>query len=313
MITLLLGSDTLAKKLHIKQAAEKAGAEVETFTDSSALPALGTMFEQQLFGAPKIVVLDGVWTKIDADELLEKVGDNKSAQLFIVENSLDKRVKANQAFIKDKRVTVLEMDAPVGTRAASDWITSFAKQQGIKIEPAAIIALVKILLPDEEASLNVVRAQSELMKLKAYANGEAVNTTMVALLIETESSVDVFALLNAIATKNKKLAVQLLETFFATETTDEKLTTIKFVGLLADQFRSLVVVLDADQRHMSDTAILKMTGWKSGRLYILKKLSRNFTIPKLKIALGKLENLDRELKTGTMPPHVVLDLIVADM
>ena len=31
------------------------------------------------------------------------------------------------------------------------------------------------------------------------------------------------------------------------------------------------------------------------------------------ISLLKLENLDRELKTGTMPPHVVLDLIIADM
>ncbi len=311
MITLLLGSDTLAKKLHIKQAAEKAEAEVETFTDSSALPALGTMFEQQLFGAPKVVVLDHVWKKLDPEDMLETVGDN--ATLYIVEDSLDKRVKSNQAFLKDQRVAVVELNAPIGNRAAVEWVSQFAKDREINIESAASIALVKILLPDEEASLNVVRAQSELMKLKAYANGEAVNTTMVALLIETESSVDVFALLNAIATKNKKLAVQLLETFFATETTDEKLTAIKFVGLLADQFRSLVIVLDADQRHMSDTAILKMTGWKSGRLYILKKLSRNFTIIKLKITLGKLENLDRELKTGTMPPHVVLDLIVADM
>ena len=311
MITLLLGSDTLAKKLHIKQAAEKAGAEVETFTDSSVLPAFGSMFEQQLFGAPKIVVLDHTWKKLDSEDLLEKVGDN--ATLYIIEDSLDKRVKANQTFLKDKRVTVIELNSPMGSRDAVEWVSQFAKDHEINIEPAASMALVKILLPDEEASLNVVRAQSELMKLKAYANGEAVTTEMVALLIEAESSVDVFALLNAIATKNKKLAVQLLETFFATETTDEKSTAIKFAGLLADQFRSLVIVLDADQRHMSDAAILEMTAWKSGRLYILKKLSRNFTIPKLKIALGKLENLDRELKTGTMPPHVVLDLIVADM
>lgn len=317
MITLLLGTDQLAKKQYIDAAAKRANAEVETFTDSSTIPDLGSLFEQQLFGAPKIVVFDHAWKKLDAEALLEKVGDNKSAQLFIVEDSLDKRTKVNQAFIKDARVTVVELNAPIGTRAASDWINAYCKQNEIKIDAAASMALASALLIDEDATLNVLHAQNELQKLKQYARSESgdsvVTKDMVSLLVETETGVDIFALLNAIATKNKKLAVQMLETYFETETADEKTNAIKVTALLSDQFRSLLIALDADARRMPDEAVLKLTGWKSGRLYIMKKLSRNFTAPKVKQALLKLENLDRELKSSTMPPHVVLDLIIADM
>ncbi len=320
MITLLLGTDPLAKKQYIDEAAKEAKAEVETFTESSTLPTLGSLFEQQLFGAPKIVVFDHIWKKFDSEELIEKVGDNKSAQLFVIEDSLDKRVKTNQAFIKDKRVSVVELNAPIGTRAASEWIIAFSKKDDFKIEPGASMALANALLVDEDASLDVARAQNELEKLKQYAKSEGsggsnpiITKDMVSLLVETSTGVDVFALLNAIATKNKKLAVQMLETFFATEAADEKANAIKVGALLSDQFRSLLIALDADTRRMSDAAVLEMTGWKSGRLFIMKKLSRNFTLPKVRQALSKLENLDRELKTGTMPPHVVLDLIIADM
>lgn len=317
MITLLLGSDVLAKKQHISAAAKLRDSEVETFTDSNAIPKFERLFEQQLFGAPKLVVLEHVWKKLDLDELLEKVGENKSAALYIVEDSIDKRTTANKDFLKDKRVTVVVLDSPVGTRESSDWIVKYANENKIKIEPSAAFALASALLLDEDASLDVAHAQSELQKLKSYAasevNSGAVTKEMVALLTETASGVDVFALLNAIATKNKRLALQMLETFFETETADEKANAIKVTALLSDQFRSLLIAIDSDNRRIPDEAILKMTGWKSGRLFIMKKLSRNFTAPKVQQALSKLDNLDKELKTGSMPPHVVLDLIIADM
>lgn len=313
MITLLLGSDSHAKKLHILEAAKRTSAEVETITDAGKLPDLGSLFEQQLFGAPKVIVLDSIWKKLDPEELLAKIGDNKSAHLYILETSLDKRVKVNQSFIKDKRITVIEMNAPVGSSASADWIAKYAIGHEIKIEASAAMALANALLIDEDSTLDVSRAQNEMEKLKQYCRGDIITKEVVALLVEITTGVDIFELLNAIATKNKKLAVQLLETYFETESLDEKANAIKVTALLAEQFRSLLIALDASSRRMPDDALLELTGWKSGRLFIMKKLSRNFTIPKVTQALSKLENLDRELKSSTMPPHVVLDLIIADM
>lgn len=315
MVTLLLGSDILAKKQYISNTARKLKADVETFTDVSSLPPITQLFEQQLFGAPKIVVLETLWKQFD-DKVVEqilKVGESKRDQLYLIEETLDKRKKNNQEFLKDKRVQVLQLDAPVGTAASNEWIKKFAKENNINIEPAAGLALAHALLIDEDATLDVARAQNELAKLNSFAGGKTITSVMVSELTESISGVDVFELLNAIATKNKKLALQMLEQHFATETTDEKTTAIKMTALLADQFRSLLIATDATNRNLPDAKVLELTGWKSGRLFIMKKLSRNFQVAQLKQSLAKLENLDKELKSSTMPPHVVLDLIIADM
>ncbi len=313
MITLLLGTDALAKKQHIKLAANQRNAEIQIFSEGAALPSLDGLFEQQLFGVPKVVVLERVWKQLDPVELLDKLGDKSSASLFVLEDSLDKRKKVNQEFLNDSRVKVLQLDSPLGTNAASDWIINYCKEKGIAIELRASQSLSRALVLDEDSVLDVVRAQNEIEKLKHFASGKSITAEMVGELVVSVSGVDIFALLNAIATKNRKQALILLQNYFDTETADEKANAIKVAALLSDQFRSLLIVVDSNERRMPDEAILEITGWKSGRLYIMKKLSRNFTAQQLKQALSKLENLDRELKTGSMPPHVVLDLIIADM
>lgn len=313
MIILLLGSDNLAKKQYIKNSASERNAEVQTFTESSTIPDLSGIFEQQLFGAPKVVVFDHAWKNLEPESVLESFADKKQAMVFIVEDSLDKRKKVNQEFLKDKRVQVVQLDAPVGTRPASEWIQNYAIEKNIQIEPVASMALARALLLDEYATLNVLQVQNELEKLNQYADKKTITVGMVAELVESSLGVDIFKLLDAIATKNKKLALSMLQNFFDTETADEKASAIKVVALLSDQFRSLLIVLDAGDRHMPDDAVLKLTGWKSGRLYIMKKLARNFNVAQVKQAMAKLENLDREMKTGSMPPHVVLDLIIAGM
>jgi DNA polymerase III subunit delta len=175
------------------------------------------------------------------------------------------------------------------------------------------MSLARALLIDEDSVLDVARVQNELEKLRAFADGKVITPSMVGDLTENTTGVDIFELLNAIATKNKKLAMQMLDQYFLTESADEKTNAIKVVALLSDQFRSLLITVDANDRRMPDEQILQITGWKSGRLFIMKKLSRNFNMKQLKSAVAKLQNLDRELKTGSMPPHVVLDLIIADM
>lgn len=260
-----------------------------------------------------MVVFDHAWKQLDPEQLLENFADNNNATVFIVEESLDKRKKVNVEFQKDKRVTVIQNDSPIGTKAASDWVLNYAKQNNFNIEPAASLALARALLVDEDSSLDVMRAQNELEKLKQYSAEDLITEKAVELLVEPITGVDVFELLNAIATKNRKQALSLLQNYFATETADEKANAIKVVALLSDQFRSLLIALDFTARHLPDAEILKLTGWKSGRLFIMKKLSKNFSIKQVSSALAKLGNLDRELKTGSMPPHVVLDLIIADI
>ena len=312
MITLLLGTDELAKKQYILDTVTAQAAELQIFTEVGGLNLL-QLFEPQLFGAPKVVMLDHVYKQLDTAQILDQIGNNKTAHLFLAEDSIDKRVSANKEFLKDARVKVIEFNAPVGLGDSVVWIRQFAKNHQIKLDSAVATKLANTILLDQEASLPVLRAQNELLKLKSYAGGAEVTTEMVESLVENVFSIDVYALTNAIAAKNKQLAMQLLNDYFKTESGDEKSNAIKVTALLAEQFRSFLIALDAQSRRMSEPEILALTGWSSKRLFMVNKTARNFTIPKLSQALLKLENLDREMKTGAMPPHVVLDLIIADL
>ncbi len=43
----------------------------------------------------------------------------------------------------------------------------------------------------------------------------------------------------------------------------------------------------------------------------MKKLSNNFNTKQLVDALAKFYSLDKELKNSTLPPRIVIDMIVA--
>jgi len=59
--------------------------------------------------------------------------------------------------------------------------------------------------------------------------------------------------------------------------------------------------------------LIKKSGWKSGRVYIMKKIASRFSSAKILETMKKLEALDEELKTSQTPPRVLLDMIVAQM
>ncbi|MCL5009174.1 MAG: hypothetical protein M1400_02420, partial [Patescibacteria group bacterium] len=58
---------------------------------------------------------------------------------------------------------------------------------------------------------------------------------------------------------------------------------------------------------------LEITGWKPGRLFVVKKIASRFAAPKVWQTLFKLEALDTELKTSSTPPRVLLDLILSQL
>ena len=64
---------------------------------------------------------------------------------------------------------------------------------------------------------------------------------------------------------------------------------------------------------MPDDIILEKTEWKSGRLFVMKKLSAPFQEKALVSLLTKLEALDVELKSSSVPPKVLVDLIVSQI
>ncbi len=311
MITVLTGQDTLKKQKEIAARVPAKEFEIVRISSSDQIPELGTLAEPMLFGPLRAYIFDGVWKNLDPENLLKFTADN-STKVFIIEDSIDQRKTVNKNFLKDKRVTVIDCAAPTGGEVAS-WIGSQAKDLGIKIDKKAVEDLAKALAPDERGALSVSTAQNELLKLKYYANGEIITPTMVEELVNPIVAINIFDLLDAVGSQQKSRALQLVDDFFNRTDGDEKAKAIQLTALLADQLRNILLVIDATAQNMPEAEILKQTGWKSGRLFVMKKLSRHFTPLKLRQTLTKLESLDMEVKSSTMPSQVILDLIIADM
>ncbi len=309
MITILLGGDTLSKQNYISEQMAAKKLEARKIRSGDALPNLDSLSATALFGAKEAFIFENCWKELDAEQLMAKHAES-DAEIFIVEESIDQRKTVNKEIVKDRRITVKTFELPLGS-SAEKWLSKHAGELGMKIEPNAIKSLAHALAPDEKAKLNVMQAHNELLKLKSYAGSESVTSSMVDEMVVPVTTIDTFALLDAVALKNKSQALLLLEKFFAQSGGDEKAKAIQFSALLADQLRNILLVLDAVDKRMPDETILEKTGWKSGRLFVIKKLSRSYSSAQIKLTLAKLESLDIELKSSTMPPLAVLDMILS--
>lgn len=322
MFYLLLGSDDFSKNEFIKELASKHKAQVANFGDGEALPSISELTEPSLFSQAKIFVIRHGISKLDLDNNLERLIKGVY-DVILVEDKMDKRKTSSQALIKNKSITVKEFTTPTG-RELESWVKIHTKQLGGNIKPDAVDALVSIWDPKfgsssksfipTEPQYSLWQVHSELQKLVTYAAGEPVTVKMVTELIPQSHETEVWDIINAIADKNRSAVWELCQGFFrASDLTDEKAKIIQLNALLADQFRSIAMAQDWIGRSSREEEILTKTGWKSGRLFIVKRNAQRFESRIVRAMLSRLENLDIELKTSSTPPRALLDLILAQV
>jgi DNA polymerase III delta subunit len=121
---------------------------------------------------------------------------------------------------------------------------------------------------------------------------------------------DVFEILNAVSNKNIKSAIISLEQFFKQGSEDEKSKAIHFSAVLSEQLRNALLIQSALANKLSEAQISSETGWKEGRVYMIKRLAQKISRTQIQDCLSKLEHLDVELKTSTAPPRIFIDLIL---
>jgi DNA polymerase III delta subunit len=318
MIYLLIGPDDFSKREFIRDLAAKHKLEVERVEEITPA-ALQHLNEPSLFAPAKIFVLPGALASVDMDKELD--GWSKSANhIVLVEEKLDKRKSSSQALLKDKRITVKEFPIPEG-KDLEKWIAAHLAALGGEIKPDALRSLTEYIAGKESEKTfsssvvyNLWQVHNEIEKLLQFSDGLPITAEAVAALVPKNDEVEVWNIVNALGDRQIAKTQGYLERFFSTaDGGDEKGKMIQLNALLAEQFRNIVLLHSALETRMQDVDILKLTGWKSGRLFVLKKISGKFRPAQAQEFLKKLENLDLEMKTGSVPPRVILDLIIAQV
>lgn len=322
MIYVLLGPDDFLKKQYINSLAKENGADLAVFGKEDVLPQAGHFLETDLFSRPKVFVLSQM---PELSGSLEKVISSPNI-LAIAAETLDKRKKETKELLAHKNITVKEFLLPHG-RELDQWIIGRITALGGKISAEAAAELARRLGRDEaketkfggkvvsvEEVYSLFGAENEIQKLLAFANGREISKTDVSDLVSESGETDALQITNALAEKNKELSFNLIGRFLKEQSAgDEKSGLIQLNALLSEQFRNVAMVQDFLARKISEPEILDQTGWKSGRLFIMKKIAGRFSHAKILELLNKLSALDEEMKTSQTPPRVLLDLILAQV
>jgi DNA polymerase III delta subunit len=324
MIILLLGPDDFSKKEYNRSLAQKYKAETEIFVNPDAAPQLAGLLEQDLFAKTKISVLEGLLPKYDFNgEILDKLAASKNIIIF-EEEKIDRRLAVSKLLLSHKSVETKEFALPHG-KDLDAWITNRVKDLGGSISKAGVNFLAEKLGRDETVETkfggkivdvkeiySLWQADGEIKKLLAYADGTEIGEAEIRELVFANSEVDTLQIANAIGEKNKQLAFEQVADFLA-EGGEEKGRIIQLNALLSEQFRNILIVQDFVARKIPEGEILQQTGWKSGRLFVTKKTAARFTPKIVKDLLAKLASLDREMKTSSTPPRVLLELILSQL
>lgn len=334
-IYLFSGEDdfSLRRKIDLwkTEFAKKYSAQAVSFFDGAELSEadliknLQDQLAPSLFSSKKLIIIrDGLPTKATQTALIDFVLGLSVPKDFLLvfwqTSKLDGRLGFTKKFLASG-VNVNEFILPHGT-ALNAWIKAMAKNLRVEItdEAAGLLAefLGRDLFEEKKAGGRVVdrkeafdlwQVNSELSKLAA--NTEKIEAQTVRSLVKPKIPDSVFRLSDSLASKNQIESFNALNNYLETSTGDEKSAFIKVIGLLAEQFRSLLLINLLIAEKLDNATIAERLGWSSGRVFVVSKNASNFSVEKLKTMLGQLLLIDQKMKSSDTSPRLLVDLFIA--
>lgn len=320
MLYLLHGQDDYSRGLYLQGLVKRTGLARVDFGVDNLPKDLDELLSQDLFSGGQVIVLEDIADKFLTEENIELFAGGNNHIVF-VESKLDQRTSLTKKLLADKRIQAKEFLLPVADKLPT-WVVNYVKERGGVIDPkiarflcvqlGILDPLGGMLLAMREVSL--AQIIQELEKLLTYSLPGPITESAILKLVADSRQVIGLSIANSINRKNKVELFTLLSRYYADGGGEDETTkTLALVGLLADQFRSQLLVQDAGANRVSDAELLAKTGWKPGRLSVLKRTVATVPTRVLKDTLGKLESLDVELKSSSVPPRVILELILAQV
>lgn len=318
MLYVLHGPDRTGLKKRVRILEEQHALKSTWFSEESKPAGSGILLSSDLFSGRQMFVLDGLLRHMLTEDDLPQYLQTENVVVF-VEDGLDNRTKLASILKTSPKVSLESFDVP-SFHDLENWIKAEAKEMQVKIQPKAIKLLVERLGYEAEGFLSagkkvdLGRLRMELQKLGSFSDGSEVTETDVESLVPLEQEAVGFAVGDALLEKNKKKLQMVLDKYFqnadsATETQKVLLLT----AILAEQFRSMWVYLEAQESGVPESELLSQMGWKPGKLFALKKNTSRVSKQQVASLLAKLEHLDLEQKTSTAPPRVIAELIFSQV
>ncbi|MFH1841171.1 MAG: DNA polymerase III subunit delta [Candidatus Nealsonbacteria bacterium] len=256
-----------------------------------------------MFKEKKLVILEDVFSNQEFKEsFLEYSKKFIKSDNIILFYEINKISQKDPLFVFLKKNAKVQEFKPLEGQSLNIWLKKELKDRQIKIESKALEKII------EYAGNNLWQVFNEVEKLANFKKGESVEAKDVELLVKPKVEIDIFKTIDAIASKNKKEALSLIQKHLSRGD-----SCLYLLYMINYQFRNLLIVKDLLEKNISYFSASKASGLHP---FVFKKSclqAERFTIQDLKKIYQKIFQIDFDVKTGKIDPQTALDLLITEV
>jgi DNA polymerase-3 subunit delta len=254
-----------------------------------------------MFAEKKLIVLKRVFEneKFQKDfiENIENLESLKDIVVIYEDDAPDQRTKFFKALQKHTKCQEFNLLTPANLKK---WIIVEFENKQSKINSDAIDLLINFVGSD------LWKMDNEINKLSSYKKGSTICKEDVELLIKPNVENDIFKTIDALAAKNKKLALSLL--YKHLENGDAPLYLL---SMITYQFRNLLIIKELQEMGTPYNLIAKKSGLHPFVVQKSSYLCNQFSMSDLKKIYQKIFQVDSEIKTGKIDSEMALELLLS--
>ncbi|MDE7161788.1 MAG: DNA polymerase III subunit delta [Anaeroplasmataceae bacterium] len=301
---IILADDPLAVERKLVEIQKGFDLEVEPITYNASEEGTYAIVDElatvSLFDETKFVVVrsaEALLSKSDTAflELLKVMNDQNSSNIlvFVFMTAID---TSNEQYQKLKRFSSV-FEAKTKNINLEEYAIQAFQEEGYEVEPNATKLLVSYA--DSFSKLRGYMDQLECYKAKE----KNITSADITLLIPEPLEDNVYSLIDAVLTNNKKLMLKGYQ--------DMKLRSMQasnLISLLINKFQELYNVNILIKAGMKQAELAELFHISSGRAYYMMKNAKEHSLATIQAHLDELNALDVQIKTGKIDQNIGLEL-----
>ncbi len=256
--------------------------------------------QSSMFKEKKLIVVTEVFSNSDFKKSFLKEG-----KTFVDSENIIIFYEEKKPLAKDLLLVFLKKHGKsqefkmIAGQKLKNWTKKEFKKLKTEIEDRALDKLIEFV------GGNLWRMANEIKKLSDFKNRGKVSMKDIALLVKPKIESDIFKTIDAIASKDKRRALKLINSHIEKGESPFYLFT-----MINYQFRNLLITKDVLERNLSPFGSLKL------HPFVIKKscaLAGKFSLLELKKIYQRIFKIDLNIKTGKIDPETALDLFIAEI
>ena len=275
------------------------------FADTDPLEILNEMTTISLLGEARIVIIkepEFLKASYKNINIINKFSGyfeqdySDTITIIITEEELDKKVLIKSILLK--KATVVNV-ANITGDDLNTWVKNDFNKDGYNIEDSAVLELI------ERTEGDIMTLNNEIEKIKLYQTDKEVSYQTVKLLVSKNLEDNIFNLLNAFVSSDKKALLSIYEDFMAMNE-DE----MRIISAIMNKLEEILYTKVLINRRMGKDEVAAYFKVKPGRAYYMIQTAKKISDDGVRDLINRITKLDYEIKSGKIDKKLGLQLFM---